>query len=133
MEATVGNLFNIVENCRECVIYGAGNYGKRLYELLTVVKIAHKVKCFVVSECPEKQRGNIKMSVLSFEDAENRYPNAAILVAVKDGEELYKRMKREHKGDVFLIKKETLSFSDELMEKLWESPVEERKILFISS
>lgn len=133
MEATVGNLFSIVENCRECVIYGAGNYGKRLYELLTVVKIAHKVKCFVVSECPEKQRGNIKMSVLSFEDAENRYPNAAILVAVKDGEELYKRMKREHKGDVFLIKKETLSFSDELMEKLWESPVEERKILFISS
>lgn len=133
MENTLADMFRIIEKCKECVIYGAGNYGKRLYELLTVVKLAHKVKCFAVSECPVKQRGNTKLSVLSFKDAENRYPNAVVLVAVKDGEELYKRVKREHEGEVFLIKKEIFSFSDELMKKLWESPVEERKILFISS
>lgn len=132
MENTVADMFRIVEKCKECVIYGAGNYGKRLYEMLTAVKLAHKVKCFAVSECSEKQRGNTKLSVLSFEDAENRYPNAAVLVAVKDGEELYKRVKREHEGEVFLIKKEIFPFSDKLMKKLWESPVEERKILFIS-
>lgn len=133
MENTVTDMFRFVENCKECVIYGAGNYGKRLYELLTMFKLAQKVKCFAVSECPEKQSSNTKLRVISFEDMEKTYPNAAILVAVKDGEELYKKVKREHKGEVFPIKKETLSLSDELMEKWWESPVEERKILFLSS
>lgn len=133
MGSTVADMFRIVENCRECVIYGAGNYGKRLYELLTVIKLAHKVKCFVVSECPEEQSNNTGVGVISFEDMKKRYPDAAILVAVKEGKELHKKVKKEHKGKVFLIKKEYLSFSYELMEKMWESPVDERKILFISS
>lgn len=126
-------MFKIVENCKECVIYGAGNYGKRLYRLLTVLKFDHKVKCFAVSECPEEQSSNTGVRVISFEDAEKRYPNAVIFVAVKEGKELYNKVKKEHAGEVFLVKEENLSFSDALMEKLWESPVEERKILFISN
>lgn len=133
MENTVTDMFRFVENCKECVIYGAGNYGKRLYELLTIFKFAHKVKCFAVSEHPEKQSSNTKLRVISFEDVEKTYPDAAILVAIKEGKELYEKVKKVHEGAVFLIKKETLSLSDELMEKWWESPVEERKILFISS
>ena len=133
MENTVTDMFRFVENCKECVIYGAGNYGKRLYELLTIFKFAHKVKCFAVSEHPEKQSSNTKLRVISFEDVEKTYPDAAILVAIKEGKELYEKVKKVHEGAVFLIKKETLSLSGELMEKWWESPVEERKILFISS
>lgn len=133
MKSTVADMFKIVENCRECVIYGAGNYGKKLYRLLTVVKLAHKVKCFAVSECPREQSNITGANVISFEDVEKRYPNAAILVAVKEGRELYRKIKRVHEGEVFLVKGETLSFSDALMDKLWESPVEERKILFMSN
>lgn len=133
MRSTVSDMFKIVENCGECVIYGAGNYGKRLYRLLTVVKLAYKVKCFAVSEDPEKQSNNTGVRVISYEDMKKRYPDAAVLMAVKDAEELYRKVKREHKGEVFLIKKEIFSFSDELMEKLWESPVDERKILFMSN
>lgn len=133
MESTVADLFKIVEKCKDCVIYGAGYYGKRLYNLLTVVNLVHKVKCFAVSKCPEEHSGNTGLMVVSFEEVKKRYPNAAILVAVKEGEELYKKIKREHEGEVFQIKEETLSFSNELMEKLWESPVEERKILFMSN
>lgn len=133
MESTVTNLFKMVENCRECVIYGAGNYGKRLYQLLTVVKLAYKVKCFAVSECPKEQFSNTKVSVISFETMEMDYPNAVVLVAVRAGKELYEKIKKEHEGEVFLIKEETLAFSDELMEKLWESPIQKRKILFMSN
>lgn len=133
MESTVADMFKIVENCMECVIYGAGNYGRRLYHLLTVVKLAHKVKCFAVSQCMEEQRSNTGVSIISFEDVEKRYPNAAILVAVKEGRELYRKIKRVHEGEVFLVKGENLSFSNALMDKLWESPVEERKILFMSN
>lgn len=133
MKSTVADMFKVVENCRECVIYGAGNYGKKLFRLLTVVKLAHKVRCFAVSERPEKQSGNIALEVISFEDVKKRYPDAAILVAVKEGKELYEKAKKEHEGTVYLIKEEMLSFSDALMDKLWESPVEERKILFISN
>jgi len=133
MENTVTDLFRLVEKCGECVIYGAGNYGERLYRLLDVVKLAYKVKCFAVSELPEKQSSKIRLRIFSFEDVKKRYPNAVILVAVKEGKELYQKVKREHKGEVFLVKEENLSFSDELMEKLWENPVEERKILFISN
>ena len=133
MENTVADLFKMVENCRECVIYGAGNYGKRLYELLTVVKLAHKVTCFAVSECPEGQGTYAGVRVLSFGDVKKRYPHAAVLVAVKEGKELYEKVKKEHEGGVFLVKEETLSFSDGMMEKLWENPVEERKILFLSN
>ncbi len=133
MESTIKDLFRLVENSEECVIYGAGNYGKRLYELLVMFKLAHKVKCFAVSECPEKQSSNIKLRVISYENMKKLYPYAAIFVAIKDGKDLYRKVKREHKGAVFLINREILSLSDELLEKLWESPVEERKILFISS
>ena len=87
MENTVTDMFRFVENCKECVIYGAGNYGKRLYELLTIFKFAHKVKCFAVSEHPEKQSSNTKLRVISFEDVEKTYPDAAILVAIKQGKE----------------------------------------------
>lgn len=133
MGNTVADMFEIVENCEECVIYGAGNYGKRLYRLLAVVKLAHKVKCFAVSECPEGQDTCAGVRVVSYEDMEKSYPGAAILVAVKEGKELYKKVKTEHAGEVFQVKEENLSFSGGIMEKLWESPVDERKILFVSN
>ena len=49
--------------------------------------------------------------VITFENAEQQYPEAAILVAVKGAEELFERVKRIHKGSsVLFVKRRNYAF-----------------------
>lgn len=99
------DIMSIVKAGQVSLIYGAGVYGRKIYQLLTISKLGHKVACFVVSDGATRVDNTMGIPVITFENAEQQYPEAAILVAVKGAEELFERVKRIHKGAVYFCQK----------------------------
>ena len=122
VENTV-DIMSIVKAGQVSLIYGAGVYGRKIYQLLTICKLGHKVACFVVSDGATRVDNTMGIPVITFENAEQQYPEAAILVAVKGAEELFERVKRIHKGAVYFCQKEELCIlCHNMFIKLWIIP-----------
>ena len=133
VENTV-DIMSIVKAGQVSLIYGAGVYGRKIYQLLTICKLGHKVACFVVSDGATRVDNTMGIPVITFENAEQQYPEAAILVAVKGAEELFERVKRIHKGAVYFCQKEELCIlCHNMFIKLWDYPIKNNKLFFQSN
>lgn len=134
MAKNLVDIMSIVNAAQENLIYGAGVYGRKIYQILTILRLEHKVKSFVVS-CRENQTDEtIGIPVISFEKAEQQYPEAVILVAVKGAVNLFENVKRIHKGAVYLCQKEDLYFLHyNMFKRLWDNPIKDNKLFFQSN
>lgn len=134
MEQDTIDIVEIIKNSRECMIYGAGAYGRKLYELLTICGLNQKIVCFVVSNDPAEEKKVFGLPVVSFMKAEKEYPKAVVFIAIKGAEELYKTVKKIHKGQVFFCQEpEIESLYYPAFVKLWEQPIKQNKICFLSN
>lgn len=134
MEQAAVDIVEIVKNSRECMIYGAGVYGRKLYELLTIYGLNQKIVCFAVSNEPAGEKKVFELPVISFAEAEKEHPKAVIFMAIKGAEELYKTVKEIYKGQVFFCQqREIESLYCHVFVKMWEQPIKHNKICFLSN
>ena len=49
MAKNLVDIMSIVNAAQENLIYGAGVYGRKIYQILTILRLEHKVKSFVVT------------------------------------------------------------------------------------
>lgn len=134
MKKSFEDIVIIANASPECMIYGAGAYGKKVYQLLKVYNLEYKVKCFIVSSEPDKVDNDIDIPIIVFEKAQKLYPEATIVVAIKGAEELFKAIKQTHKGIVCFCTKNDL---DVLYQKMFihlqNNPIKNNKVFFESN
>lgn len=135
MKQNVIDIRVLTERSEECLIYGAGVYGKTIYELLEIFGLNHKVKAFIISCLPGRESETVmEIPILSFYEAEKKYSNAVIFVAIKGKKELYEKVRRIHKAEVFFCQQDEIELLYyRVFVKLWENPVKNNKIIFLSN
>lgn len=128
------DIAELLAGAQECIIYGAGVYGRKIYELLTICGLADKVKCFTITGEAEEGSQVMNLPVIGFAKAESRYPEAVLLLAIKGEEALYQRVKRIHMAKSFFCGKEEIDLLYErVFGKLWENPIKRDKVFFLSN
>lgn len=64
------------------VIFGAGNYGRLLYQMLCLEGL-HSVQCFCDNTPANQQRKVVDLDILAPEEAVRRYPDAMYIITPK--------------------------------------------------
>lgn len=134
MSCDIVDIEKTAENSQECIIYGAGVYGRKICELLTACGLKKKIAGFAVSEGQADGEKVLDLYVFSFEEAVKKYPEAVIFIAIKGAEELYRNIKQSRQGNVFLCRKQEIDqLYYRMFVRLWKQPIVYNKIFFMSN
>ncbi len=77
---------------KEIVIFGTGNYGRDLYRMLKIENIC-SVKCFCDNSFARQGEKMGDLSILSPQEAVERYPNAFYIITPKGyGDEILRQL-----------------------------------------
>ena len=88
-------LIKKIEDCREIMIYGAGNLGRMAYEIIHFLQMESKVTGFI--ETQKTKESYLELPIISLEQLDAQQKDRVILVAVR--EKLYETIEallREH-------------------------------------
>lgn len=90
-------LYSTLEDSKQVLIYGAGFYGKKVYQGLKDRKDI-EILCFIVTKVDEKATDEFDQKVISLEELDSSYTNCLILIAMDEKHHKDVQRKLEERG-----------------------------------